>query len=125
MAEKLGFIVVLIIGFFLDFSLNFFLIYFLNFNAWASISLSFICVSVINYYANFYIVFKVMRKTSIIEIIKYIVLLSLILSVRILVYDTMISSGTFLGIIYLALIVSFLFSFVLNYAISKFIIFKF
>ena len=125
MAEKLSFIIVLIIGFFLDFSLNFFLIYFLNFNAWASISFSFFCVSVINYYANFYIVFKVMRQTSIIEMIKYTVLMSLILFVRILVYDTMISSETFLGIIYLALIVTFLFSFSLNYALSKFIIFKF
>lgn len=132
MTQKLVFTIVLVFGFLLDFFINFLLIYIFNIEAWISITLSFIGVSVINYYANFYLVFNEMRRSSffeirrssLVELPRYILLMCLVLLARISVYSTVSNNLSFSGSIYLALILAFGFSFCLNYSVCKYIVFK-
>ena len=132
MTEKFAFTIVLVFGFLLDFFINFLLIYTFDIDAWISITLSFIGVSVINYYANFYLVFSEMRRSSflemrrssLVELPRYILLMCLVLLARISVYSTVANNLSFSGSIYLALLLAFGFSFCLNYFVCKFIVFK-
>ena len=125
MKEKLAFILVLGVGVILDFTLSITFIYFLKFDAFFSISLSFVLALIFNYYANFYLVFRVKRNSSFIEMLRYLTLMLVVLTSRVLVYDAMIKSSIFSNAEYIGLFVAYCFSFMLNYIISKFFIFKF
>lgn len=125
MKEKLAFTLVLGIGVLLDFILSITFIYLLKFDAFFSISLSFVLASIFNYYANFYLVFRVKRNSSFVEMLRYLTLMLVALTSRVLVYDAMIKSSIFPNAEYVGLLVAYCFSYILNYIFSKYFIFKF
>ena len=113
---------ILICGFIIDFAICYFLIILLKVNIGLSVLSGFLIASLFNYGANGKFVFSGSNLSQY-NVLKYIILMALIISLRIVLIDFFMET-IFKNLIYLSIIISNSITFVINFLISNVYIFK-